>query len=153
MGPCLFDVWGHFCKQDSLFFPFATGSGVSLVHLNRPSFIIVARAGPTNWPIVCIVTFRRKVFDMYWDLFAGRMPWLTGNTQFTKSQFVFKQKQKHRLIEFTTSCKIMTRMQPFLFRGWSRTEGMHRHLSKIERASSLKFLILSTRNVTEWETS
>ena len=75
--------------------------------------MIVARAGPTNWPIVCIVTFRRKVFDMYWDLFAGRMPWLTGNTQFTKSQFVFKQKQKHRLIEFTTSCKIMTRMQPF----------------------------------------
>ena len=41
------------------------------------------------------------------------MPWLTGNTQFTKSQFVLKQKQKHRLIEFTTSCKIMTRMQPF----------------------------------------
>ena len=64
--------------------------------------MIVARAGPTNWPIVCIVTFRRKVFDMYWDLFAGRMPWLTGNTPFTKSQFVFKQKQKHRLIEFTT---------------------------------------------------
>ena len=41
------------------------------------------------------------------------MPWLTGNTQFTKSQFVFKQKQKQRLIEFTTSCKTMTRMQPF----------------------------------------
>ena len=36
---------------------------------------------------------------------------------------------------------------------WSRTEGMHCHLSKIECASSLKFLILSIRNVTEWETS
>ena len=64
----------------------------------------MARAGLTNWPIFCIVAFRRKVFHMHWDLFASKIPWLTGNTRITKSQFVFKQKQKQRLFEFTTSC-------------------------------------------------
>ena len=51
----------------------------------------------------------REYFDLFfagkiYTLFASKIPWLTGNTRITKSQFIFKQKQKQRLFEFTTSC-------------------------------------------------